>query len=65
MPRRSRKAEYESWDWTKQDVALAEQHGLTRERIRQIRGELCKEDSLNKRRRRKAITDPCGKQLVV
>jgi len=28
---------WKKWDWEKQDIALAREHGLSRERIRQIR----------------------------
>jgi hypothetical protein len=41
-----------AWDWTRQDVQLAEEIGLTRERVRQIRVRLSIPKSPNHRCRR-------------
>lgn len=49
-------------DWTKQDITLAELYNVSRERIRQVRRELNKGDSYNKRRKRKAVV--CGGIVV-
>jgi hypothetical protein len=38
-----------------QDITLSDLHGVSRERIRQIRRLLGKPDSMNKKRRRKAV----------
>lgn len=62
MPQASKSAERQNWEWNLQDVTLAEKHGLTRERVRQIRRELGRDDSYNKRRKRKAVS--CGGIVV-
>jgi len=37
-----------SWDWTKTQADLAREHGLTRERVRQIRNKLIAAGLLDK-----------------
>jgi hypothetical protein len=55
VPRAKNIALWETWDWTLQDITLSDLNNVSRERIRQIRRLLGKPDSMNKKRRRKAV----------
>jgi hypothetical protein len=52
MPNEAQKRDY---DWTLQDVTLAEQHGISRERVRQLRRAAGAPKPYNFRRKRKAV----------
>lgn len=44
---------WSKWEWQLQDIALAERHGVSRERVRQIRKTTNAPKSMNFHRKRK------------